>query len=117
MDAMANLEAKTHDAQRDMAVADALDEIRAQNARNEKAAVNGEAAPATVVDVLYEKRQRQDEEDAEAARQAFEKAKEEKTTIPDIPKTTPAPVFKRTKPQRKDFAAALGIKFKKKTPA
>jgi Saf4/Yju2 protein len=130
IDPMKDLETKMHDAQRDMAVADALDEIRAQNARNEKAAEVGEVA--TVQDVVDDERQRQDAEDAETARLVFQRLKEsnaadnttdemveilEPTTnaandIPKIPKTTPAPTFKRTVKPKKNFSAALGIKRK-----
>jgi Saf4/Yju2 protein len=129
IDPMQDLEAKMHDAQRDMAVADALDEIRAQNARNEKAAETHEMV--TVQDLVDLERERQEAEDAEAARLAFQKAKEtpdsgweetevveEKVTeIPKIPKTTPAPSFKPVKKAKKDFSAALGIKIKRKQPA
>jgi len=71
---MAELETKTVDAKREMAVADALDEIRTRNARVERAADRdglefGVAAP---VDTEAE---RQEKEDAEAARRAFEAAK------------------------------------------
>ena len=115
-----------HDAQRDMAVADALDEIRAQNARLEKAVETGEVA--TVQDLEDEERQRQEAEDAEAARLAFQRIKDNGTTedaveilevstsadanIPKIPKTTPAPIFKKTVKPKKNFSAALGIKKK-----
>ncbi|KAI1825614.1 DUF572-domain-containing protein [Xylaria intraflava] len=72
-DAMVELEAKTVDAKREMAVADALDEIRTRNARLERADRDGlEAGVATVVD---EDADRQDKEDAEAARRAFESAR------------------------------------------
>ncbi|KAI0913349.1 DUF572-domain-containing protein [Ustulina deusta] len=69
-DAMVELEAKTVDAKREMAVADALDEIRTRNARVERADRDGlEVGVATVVD---EDTERQEREDAEAARRAFE---------------------------------------------
>ncbi len=67
---MVELEAKTVDAKREMAVADALDEIRTRNARVERADRDGlEVGVATVVD---EDTERQEREDAEAARRAFE---------------------------------------------
>ncbi|KAK3299347.1 CWC16 protein [Chaetomium fimeti] len=74
--AMAELEAKTEDAKREMAVADALDEIRSRNARLEKANREGggdvlDAVVAGVVRPEEEERRRQEEEDAEAARKAF----------------------------------------------
>ncbi|KAI0457880.1 CWC16 protein [Xylaria acuta] len=68
-DAMVELEAKTVDAKREMAVADALDEIRTRNARVERADRDGlEVAVAPAVD---EEAERQEREDAEAARRAF----------------------------------------------
>ncbi|KAL2167213.1 hypothetical protein VTG60DRAFT_1589 [Thermothelomyces hinnuleus] len=74
--AMAELEAKTEDAKREMAVADALDEIRNRNARLERAQREGgadvlEAVVAGVLRPEEEERRRQEEEDAEAARRAF----------------------------------------------
>ena len=81
--AMAELEAKTADAKREMAVADALDEIRSRNARIEKAHRDGVdvadlvlAAAAGLTPEEAERR-RQDEEDAEAARRAFAFARAE----------------------------------------
>ncbi|KAI0398193.1 DUF572-domain-containing protein [Xylariaceae sp. FL0594] len=75
-DAMAELETKTVDAKREMAVADALDEIRTRNARVERAAADrdgglelGAAYPADT------EAERQEREDAEAARRAFESAR------------------------------------------
>ncbi|KAK0626991.1 CWC16 protein [Immersiella caudata] len=69
--AMAELEAKTADAKREMAVADALDEIRSRNARIEKGRREGVEAELSVVVPEDEVRRRQEEEDAEAARRAF----------------------------------------------
>ncbi|KAK5630673.1 hypothetical protein RRF57_006388 [Xylaria bambusicola] len=72
-DAMVELEAKTVDAKREMAVADALDEIRTRNARLERADRDGvEVGVANIVDGNVE---RQEREDAEAARRAFENAR------------------------------------------
>ncbi|KAK5662982.1 hypothetical protein OQA88_6395 [Cercophora sp. LCS_1] len=74
--AMAELEAKTADAKREMAVADALDEIRSRNARIAKAQREGvEVELGTVATSEEEERRRQEEEDAEAARRAFAFAK------------------------------------------
>jgi len=71
--AMAELEAKTADAKREMAVADALDEIRSRNARIERAKKEG--VEVEVVDrgptAEEEERRRQEREDEEAARRAF----------------------------------------------
>ncbi|KAK4157620.1 hypothetical protein C8A00DRAFT_40046 [Chaetomidium leptoderma] len=74
--AMAELEGKMEDAKREMAVADALDEIRSRNARLEQAHREGggellDGVVAGVVRPEEEVRRRQDEEDAEAARRAF----------------------------------------------
>ncbi|OIW30262.1 DUF572-domain-containing protein, partial [Coniochaeta ligniaria NRRL 30616] len=72
--AMAELEAKTADAKREMAVADALDEIRSRNARIERAKKEG-VEVGVVVDrglgAEEEERARQEREDEEAARRAF----------------------------------------------
>ncbi|KAK4203880.1 CWC16 protein [Triangularia verruculosa] len=76
--AMAELEQKTEDAKREMAVADALDEIRSRNARLEKAKSEGADLLEGVVSRVTEEereRQRQEEEDAEAARRAFQFAR------------------------------------------
>jgi len=130
-DAMKELEAKTLDAKTEMAIADALDEIRSRNARNEAAAKIGDMV--TVMDVIDEERERQEREDEEAAKRAFQSATGEKIkrlAIEDIeehaeiadevgPATTvveePAfvvPTFKKTTKKKKDFGAALGIKKK-----
>lgn len=73
--AMAELEQKTADAHREMAVADALDEIRSRTARREKAAKEGVdvAAPAGATEE-EEARRLQEEEDAEYARKAIAQA-------------------------------------------
>jgi Saf4/Yju2 protein len=68
-DAMQDLETKMLDAQHDVAVADPLDEIRAVNARVEKAADMSEAS--LVKDIKDEQREREEADDAEAARKAF----------------------------------------------
>ena len=67
--AMVELEAKTVDAKREMAVADALDEIRTRNARLERADRDG--VEVTVVRPEDEQRLREEQEDEEAARKAF----------------------------------------------
>lgn len=75
--AMEELEAKTVDAKREMAVADALDEIRTRNARMERADregfLGGEAGPVVVDD----HRRREEEEDAAAWARAQEGLEEE----------------------------------------
>ncbi|KAL2151890.1 hypothetical protein VTH82DRAFT_5074 [Thermothelomyces myriococcoides] len=81
--AMAELEAKTEDAKREMAVADALDEIRNRNARLEKAQREGGAdvLEAVVLRPEDEERRRQEEEDAEAARRAFAFARRQQAAL------------------------------------
>lgn len=72
--AMAELEAKTADAKREMAVADALDEIRSRNARLAKAQRDGVEIEAVIRGPSEEeerRRRQEEEEDAEAARRAF----------------------------------------------
>lgn len=68
-DAMKELEAKTLDAKTEMQIADALDEIRTRNARIERGEKDG--GEVTVVDRKDDERERQEAEDAEAARLAF----------------------------------------------
>lgn len=68
-DAMKELEAKTLDAKTEMQIADALDEIRTRNARIERGEKEG--AEVTVVDRADSERERQEAEDAEAAKRAF----------------------------------------------
>ncbi|KAH8663972.1 CWC16 protein, partial [Xylariales sp. PMI_506] len=70
--AMVELEAKTVDAKREMAVADALDEIRTRNARLERADRDG-VEMALPLDPEDEAAMRADREDEEAARRAFAK--------------------------------------------
>lgn len=76
--AMAELEAKTVDAKREMAVADALDEIRSRNARIERAHREGGVVGVVepIVGSEEEERLRLEKEDEEAARRAFAFAKE-----------------------------------------
>lgn len=121
-DAMKELETKVLDAKQEMAIADALDEIRSRNARIEKADKEGKRTEVQV-DPVDELRKKQDEEDTEAARRAFETR-----GLPDIgeevvdedmfdaPIETPAPVFNKKPKEKKDFTAALGIKKKAAIP-
>ncbi|KZF20185.1 DUF572-domain-containing protein [Xylona heveae TC161] len=68
--AMAELENKTTDAKREMAIADALDEIRTRNARNERSN-RAEEGLVGVRDEIDDWQRRQDMEDEELARRAF----------------------------------------------
>jgi hypothetical protein len=111
LDPMKDLEAKMHDAQRDMAVADALDEIRATNARNEMAVNSAEVV--VVEDVRDEAREKAEEEDAKAAKAAFSTlSAPEPIETSDSIATPPVPSFKKTAKARKNFSALLGIKKK-----
>jgi len=134
--AMGVLEAKTVDARREMAVADALDEIRVRNARHERVGAGG----GEVVGVREGEEgdgewERGEVEDGEAARRAFvaesgERVRRlgevdgggdgegvgvglgEERARELMPPPPPPPVFKRTVKKKKDFSAALGIKKK-----
>ncbi|KAJ5398188.1 Splicing factor YJU2 [Penicillium cosmopolitanum] len=71
-DKMAELEEKMHDSKREMAIADALDEIRTRNARiarNE--GKDDEAALDSIHEQVDESRLQAEREDEEAARKAF----------------------------------------------
>jgi hypothetical protein len=118
-DAMKELETKVVDAKTEMAIADALDEIRSRNARLEKADRDG-TQPELPPDDAHIRRQKQEEEDAEAARQAFanrsmpdigeEAIEEEMMDAPiEVPVVT---TFSKKPKEKKDFGAALGIKKK-----
>ncbi|OAA71579.1 mRNA splicing protein Yju2 [Cordyceps fumosorosea ARSEF 2679] len=136
-DAMSELEAKNADARREMAAADALDEIRQRNARIHRSEKDGVDFADAVVRGEDEERARQDAEDAEASRRAFAKAArsaEQESSRPDLaavvtekdaaarpadeevsempPPPVPVPSFKRTVKKKKDLSAALGIKKK-----
>ncbi len=132
--AMVELETKTVDAKREMAIADALDEIRTRNARNERAGKGGEGGLVGVRDERDEERERVEREDEEMARRAFmtetgEKVRrigdvEEEAAVGDgsgaisveerekekAKELMPPPTFKRILKKKKDFSAALGIK-------
>jgi hypothetical protein len=121
VDVMLDLESKMADAQAEMAVADALDEIRANNARHEIVGKEVEVAP--VKDVMAEIRLREDEEDEAAAKAAFQRLKDntepvevvvtvKESVVVDTPVVEAAPTFKKVVKKKKDFGAALGIKRK-----
>lgn len=124
-DKMAELEEKMLDSKREMAVADALDEIRTRNARIERGeALGEEVALSYVKDDVDEARLQAEKEDEEAARRAFmtstgEKVKrlvEDEETDSTAAKTVEAPApavsFARVKKPKKPFSAGLGIKKK-----
>ncbi|KAL8838616.1 MAG: hypothetical protein Q9170_002062 [Blastenia crenularia] len=130
--AMEELEAKVVDAKQEMAIADALDEIRTRNARNERA-VGGKEVGDLVEEEINEEKRRVEREDEEMARRAFmtetgERVRrigeEEEAEMPngdeggfkksaaDIMPPPPLPTFKRAIKKKKDLGAALGIKKK-----
>ncbi|KKZ65116.1 hypothetical protein EMCG_09040 [[Emmonsia] crescens] len=129
-DKMVELEEKMQDSKREMAVADALDEIRTRNARIER----GEREAREEAALLKAQREADEEilraqrEDEEAARRAFmtdggERVKrlveDEADSLnggtPAIDKSDmPPPSFTRVRKPKKPFNAGLGIK--KKTP-
>jgi Saf4/Yju2 protein len=125
--AMKELETKTLDAKREMAVADALDEIRTRNARNEtmddSAVMEGLGlAKARAWDI---ERQKMEMEDEEAVKKAFdienvkrvaqaekEEQAAESSKAAEKATSEAAPTFKRTAKKKKDFSGLLGIKKK-----
>ncbi|KAK6339298.1 hypothetical protein TWF718_008719 [Orbilia javanica] len=141
--AMARLETKTLDSKREMAIADALDEIRTRNARVERAD-GGAALDAlmTIKESRDEEAERLDQEDEEAARKAFQTSDGEhvrrivdeevtgsSSSSSNPPKglitfseekdsvaaaTAEIPSFKRQVKKKKDLAGALGLKKKPK---
>lgn len=74
--AMEELESKMEDSKREMQIADALDEIRTRNARIERGERGGKEDEALAQSHLQanEQRARQEQEDEEAARKAFERS-------------------------------------------
>jgi hypothetical protein len=125
--AMVELEAKTVDAKREMAVADALDEIRSRNARLERADRDG--VELAVPEPEDDDAARQEREDAEAAKRAFASARkpgtmediiledeDEDVLVSTDMAPPPIPTFKKTPVVKKKIGpAALGIK-KKEPP-
>lgn len=117
--AMEELEQKMVESKREMAIADALDEIRTRNARIERGERGGkeEVALSRVRDEAEEARLRAQKEDEEAARAAFEvdnvaRARREEenlvnghteTGVAEEGSTSPAPVasFERVKKVKK----------------
>ena len=138
-DKMEELEKKTYDAKREMEIADALDEIRSRNARLEAKAREGKVVVGPSEALLQA--QREEAEDAEAARRAFQRRIEEMEVLEEDGETSgaatpvtngaaksatngvlveekttvvsmPPPSFRPAPRKKKDLAGALGIKKK-----
>jgi len=131
--AMDKLEIKTLDSKREMQIADALDEIRTRNARNERVDGADVLDKLTVVkDLATLQRERQEKEDEELAKRAFNtddgkfvrrvvegeddipvktKMGESSSSLSDDKKIE-IPTFKKTVKRKRDLAASLGIKKK-----
>jgi hypothetical protein len=118
--AMVELEAKTVDAKREMAVADALDEIRTRNARLERSERDG--VEFTVAAPEDDEAVRQEKEDEKAAKAAFANVRLTNTTEDEVLEDTavdadmpppPLPAFRKVPPAKKKVGpSALGIKKK-----
>lgn len=136
-DAMKDLEKKTVDAKTEMAVADALDDVRMRNAARERKDREGGAGPMLEKeDDRAEERERLEREIEEEARLAFlggtgervrrlgddllvdgeddvpDKVKRLDPDVSDQKAMPPPalPTFQRQTKKKKDFSAALGIK-------
>lgn len=114
---MAAVENKMVDAKTEMAVADALDEIRTRNARREIAARSLSAFSA---EQNIDEGQRTTHLDEVAACEAFESKNERIRRLPNdtsnagdnAGSSNSVTTFRRSKRQKKDHSAALGIKRK-----
>lgn len=130
-DKMAELEEKMQDSKREMAIADALDEIRTRNARIERnESKSDEVALNLARDEVDEAKLQAEKEDEEAARRAFMTASGEKVKRiveeeepaapagPSEPKPSqiqmppPSTSFARVKRPKKPAVTSLGIKKK-----
>lgn len=131
MGVMESLETKVVDAKREMEIADALDEIRTRNARNERAGKksDGDDIVKQAEEEREAERKRIEAEDEEAARRAFQSEDGERfrrldngedeqavayaaVETQNMAQAMPPPTFKRAPKKKKDLAGALGIKKK-----
>ncbi|THX49964.1 DUF572-domain-containing protein [Aureobasidium pullulans] len=116
-DVMAAVENKMVDAKTEMAIADALDEIRARNARRAMAASR---LPTLSANTNVDDQHQASVEDDYAASKAFNSSNERIHRLPnDAPEagdnaesSNSVATFRRSKRQKKDHSAALGIKRK-----
>lgn len=141
-DAMKELEKKTNDARTEMAIADALDEVRTRNAMRER--TDGEGVLNSVaVPTRDEEAERIERELEEQARRAFQSGTgervrrlDEEIELQDSPMAEdvkrvdstdaedraampppPAPTFQRQVKAKKDLGAVLGLKKAAPAPA
>jgi hypothetical protein len=120
--AMEELEQKMEDSKREMQIADALDEIRTRNARIERGERGGKEEEALAQSRIQadEQRTRQEHEDEEAARRAFERSNVEKARLDEAIEINgstegsesemappPVPSFERVKKARKPLVPGL----------
>lgn len=124
-DAMKELEKKTLDAKTEMAIADALDDVRTRNAQRERADLD-RLDDGIEIDMNDEEAEKAEREIEEEARRAFQSGTGEKVKRLDEeeeaavaadkaampPPPVPPPTFQRQVKKKKDFSAALGIKKK-----
>jgi hypothetical protein len=125
--AMEKLETKTLDSRREMQIADALDEVRARNARNER--VDEEEIVRVLQEMRGEElvdqeREREEKELDEIAKKVFREGGDQegkfvRRVLDDVKEekeeeaAPPIPTFKKTAKRKRDLGAALGIKKKK----
>ncbi|TKA66006.1 hypothetical protein B0A49_09332, partial [Cryomyces minteri] len=111
-DVMKELETKTLDAKAEMAVADALDEIRTRNARNERVGKGEAEGLMSLSDPVDAELERQEREDDEAARRAFETGTGERVrrlSEDDIVEDGLANVFDRSPSDGASSPSATGV--------
>ncbi|KAH8807160.1 hypothetical protein F5884DRAFT_788661 [Xylogone sp. PMI_703] len=109
---MATLEAKTLDAKTEMAIADALDEIRTKNARLERIGASEPPSSVATQESTGSKTMEElgDEEIVKKAFQAKSDTHLEGVGNDHDTKGIPIPSFLRTVKKKKDHGAMLGIK-------